>query len=145
MKNLDFFRQPRQGNVKSTVYGGAISLFSLTLLVVLILYQIASFEEVSNETQVTVENNKMAESMATIEVNLTIFDVPCLLINPMSTSEVDSSIESIEETFEKTRIYEKDGKVIYEAEGDFVAQIEASNDEEEVKKILKEGLYKGES
>lgn len=145
MKNLDFFRQPQSENIKSTAYGGVISLFSLFLLTVLIIHRISSFSPSSVDVEIAVENHRMASHMATIELNLTIYDVPCLIINPMISSEVDSSINSIEEIFEKTRIYDKGSGTEWVAEEDLTAKFETAENEEEIKKYLKEDLVKGES
>ena len=145
MKNLDFFRQPKRGNIKSTVYGGAVSLFSLFVLTILIGYQMVTFEETSVVNEVVVENNRMAENSALIMLNLTLEDVSCLLINPMISSDVDSSVSSIEDTFTKTRIYQKDGETVWAPEADFVSKIENADNEEDLKKIIEDGLVKGES
>jgi hypothetical protein len=145
MKNLDFFRQPTSGNVKSTVYGGVISLFSLFLLFILIVYQISEFSGTSSDVQVRVENHRLATHMATIELNLTIYDVSCLLINPMIESEVDSSVNSIEETFQKTRIYNNGTGIKRVPAEDLTIKLESAENEEQLKKYINEELIKGES
>lgn len=133
MKNLDFFRKPKSSSIKSTVYGGIISIVCLLILFVLVIYQIATFEQKTSLNEVIVENDIQVEAMVLLELNLTINDISCLLINPMITSEVDSGINSIEDVFTKTRIYTEDGIKKYELEDNFVERIEAAENEEEIK------------
>lgn len=145
MKNLDFFRTPKSSSTKSTVYGGIISLVSLFILVLVIIYQIVNFEEKTVINQVTVENDGVYDNLAIMEMNLTIYDVSCLIINPMITSEIDSSINSIDQVFRKTRIYKENGVVKYDTEDKFEEEIEKTENEEEVMELIKENFKENES
>ena len=103
------------------------------------------FSESAVDVQISVENSRMASHMATMEMNLTIFDVSCLLINPMITSDVDSSIESIEEVFQKTRIYNNGSGIEYVMEDELTLMLESAENEKEIKQSMKDFMVKGES
>lgn len=63
----------------------------------------------------------------------------------MINSEVDSSVNSIEEIFQKTRIYDKGNGMEWVSEDDLTAKLESAESEEDIKKYIKEELVKGES
>ena len=145
MKNLDFFRQPTSENIKSTAYGGIISILSVMLLLYGIYIEVTNFVGSTVDVEVTVENHPMASHTAVVEMNLTVYDVSCILLNPMLTSEVSESFISAEDRFKKTRIFEKDGKTHYVSERELVDRIENSESDEELIRIAEEELVKGES
>jgi hypothetical protein len=145
MKNLDFFRQPRNENVKSTVYGGVISLFSLLLLAYGIFMEIHNFVGTTVDVEVTVENHPMASRTAILELNLTVLDVSCTLLNPMLTSEVSEMINSVEQNFVKTRIFQKDGRTHWVDERELIGRLEDSDSDEQLRYIFEKEVVKGES
>ena len=145
MKSLDFFRQPRSGSVKSTVYGGAISLFSLVLLLILILQQVKNYAQSTVDVEVRVENNSMASNIATLELNLTIYDCPWVFINPMLTSGVEASINSIDEAFIETRVYNNGSGTVWVPQKPLTDELDQVEDDVSMKEKLKALLVKGES
>lgn len=146
MLNLDFFRQPRSDKVKSTVHGGIISLLSLALLMYGVFIEVNNFVGTTVDVEVTVENHPMASHNAILELNLTVFDVACTLLNPMLTSETSEIISSVESNFVKTRIVPKDDGSGYEwiDERDIVNRLESSQNDEQFTTIYKE-IKKAES
>lgn len=145
MRNLDFFRQPRSGSVKSTAYGGIISLFSLLMLLILIFQQIRNYTKSTVDVEVRVENSPMASNIATLELNMTVYDCACTFINPMITSGVEASVNSIDDAFIETRIFNNGSGTVWQPQKSLTEELDQIEDEKTMTEALKAKLVKGES
>jgi len=63
----------------------------------------------------------------------------------MITSEVDSSIISVNNVFHKVRIFEEDGVTKYLADNTFEEELERIEDEKEIIDLIKKSFKENES
>ena len=145
MPNLDFLTKPRSNSVKPTAWGGLLSLISLVVLAYAIFFEVLSFTPTTIDVEVSVENHPMMSHTAIIEVNLTVYDVSCILVNSIFTTDVEDVFNSIDTTFEKTRIYNNGTGIKFIPEEELLDQLQKATSDEEIKQLLTTNLVKGES